>query len=194
VAGNFRIVSLCGSAGALSAYVDILHAAPENTGMVFIVLSHRRPRRVSYLHQILSRATRMHVEEIIDGTILQPNCVYIAPAGSDLTTDGRIFHLVPTTKVLGWPDAFDIFLLSLAHCTRNRAITVILSGMARDGSAALSELRKSGGINFAQSDAQYPSMPDSAFETGKIDSVGSSMELAIILSHLCPAELQAPTV
>ena len=152
--------------------------------MVFIVLSHRRLKRFNYLPQILSRATRMPVEEIVDGTVFQPNCVYILPAGTDLTTDGSAFKLAPTAKVLGWPDAFDIFLRSLANCTRNRAVTVILSGMASDGSAALGELRKSGGINFAQTGAPYPSMPDSAFETGNIDSVGSSMELGKMLCHL----------
>jgi len=152
--------------------------------MVFVVLTHRRLGRSSWLLQILSRATRMHVEEIVDGTVFRPNCVYIVPAGTDLTLNGNAFKLMPTAKVKGWPDAFDIFLRSLAHCTRNRAVTVILSGMACDGSAALGELRKSGGINFAQTGAAYPSMPDSAFDTGNIDSVGSSLELGRMLSVL----------
>ena len=177
-------MSLCGSAGALPAYVDILHAMPEDTGMVFIILTHRRLGRPSWLLQILSRATRMRVEEIVDGTIFERNRVYIVPAGTDLTMDGSAFKLMPTAKMVGWPDAFDIFLRSLAQCTHNRAVTVILSGMASDGSAALGELRKSGGINFAQTGAAYPSMPDSAFDTGNIDSVGSSLELGKMLSGL----------
>lgn len=38
----FRIVILCGSAGALSAYRRILRVVPHDTGMAFVVLTHRR--------------------------------------------------------------------------------------------------------------------------------------------------------
>lgn len=63
MATDFRIVSLCGSAGALQAYVEIIRAVPIDSGMAFVVLTHRRIESPCWLVQILSRETGMHVEE-----------------------------------------------------------------------------------------------------------------------------------
>lgn len=184
MAADFRIVCLCGSAGALSAYVDILRAAPINSGMAFIVLTHRRLENPSWLLQILSGTTRMHVEDIADGTVIRPNCVYIGPAGKDLTTDGESLRLTPVSKVNGWPNTFDIFLESIAQHTYGRAVTVILSGLAKDGSAFLSMLRNSGGTNYAQSDASSDSMPRNAIATGQVDYVGSPTDIIAAIAKL----------
>jgi two-component system, chemotaxis family, protein-glutamate methylesterase/glutaminase len=183
---DFRIVSLCGSAGALSAYMKIIHAVPTDSGMAFIVLTHRRMEYPCWLVQILSNQTRMHVEEIVDGTILQPNSVYVIPAGKDLTTDGEVFWLAPASKIKGWPNTFDLFLNSMAQNALGRAVTVILSGLAKDGSAALEMLKTSGGMNYAQANASSQSMPRSAIATGNIDFVGSPEEIVAAICRLPP--------
>jgi two-component system, chemotaxis family, CheB/CheR fusion protein len=179
---KFPIVALCGSMGALRAYVRIFRDMPRDTGMAFVVLTHRRKDRPCQLAKILSQVTQMPVQQIENGWVLKPNCVYIIPPGTDLTTDGTAFWLAPMSTVYGWPDGFDIFLKSLARSTKDRALTVILSGMAADGSAALAALRDSGGICFAQNDAEYSGMPSSAIATGKVDHIGSAAEIAALLS------------
>ena len=60
---GFRIVCLCGSAGALSAYIDILREMPIDTGMAFLVLTHRRGGRPCWLPEIIARSTRMSVQQ-----------------------------------------------------------------------------------------------------------------------------------
>lgn len=184
---GFRIVSLCGSAGALSAYVQILKAMPADSGMTFVILTHRRKNTPCWLVDILSRVTPMRVEEILDGSVFQPNRVYVIPAGKDLTIEGGAFCLVPASTVHGWPDAFDIYLESVATTTSRRAVTVILSGMAADGSASLEHLRDSGGLNYAQAGAGSPSMPESAIRTGMVDYVGSAEEIALSILGLSAA-------
>jgi two-component system CheB/CheR fusion protein len=179
---RFPIVTLCGSVGALRAYVRILRDMPEDTGMVFVVLTHRRKPRPCGLANILSQVTRMPVRQIENGATLRPNCVYVIPPGADLTTDGTVFRLAPMSTAYGSPDGFDIFLKSLARTTQGRAITVILSGMAADGSAALGALRESGGVCFAQDDAQCNGMPTNAIATGKVDHIGSAAAIAALLS------------
>jgi len=184
VDSTFRIVCLCGSAGALSAYVNILEEMPVHTGMAFLVLTHRRDGQPSWLPQILSRTTRMSVGEAEDGTVLAPDHVYIIPPGKDMTTDGNSLSLAPCSVPRGWPTTFDIFLNSLARSTHSRAVAVILSGMAGDGSAALDAIRISGGVTYAQSGAAYTSMPDTAMETGKVDFTGSASEISILIANL----------
>jgi two-component system CheB/CheR fusion protein len=187
---RFRIVSLCGSAGALAAYVEILQAVPIDSGFTFVVLTHRRIERHSWLVDILSRATPISVEEIVDGLSLKPNCVYVIPAGKDLTIDGTAFALAPPRTTYGLPDTFDVYLESVARTTSRRAVTVILSGVAQDGSAFLKQLRQSGGINYAQSGAQTSSMPDSAIATGMIDYIGSAKEIAVAILDLSEVDKQ----
>jgi two-component system CheB/CheR fusion protein len=181
---SFRIVCLCGSAGALSAYIEILRAMPIDTGMVFLVLTHRRTGQPCWLPEIMARTTRMSVQEVVDGTLLVPDHVYIMPPGSDMITDGNSLSLVPSATLRGFPHSFDVFLKSLAKATRFRAVAVILSGMAEDGSAALGEIRKCGGITFAQTGATYRSMPDAAIETGKVDFTGSASEISTKIAGL----------
>ncbi len=181
---EFRIVSLCGSAGALPAYITILKAMPVDNGMAFVVLTHRRMGTPCWLVDILSRVTRMQVGEIAEGCIFEPNHVYVIPAGEDLTMDGEAFSLVPAATVNGWPDAFDIYLDSVARTTSRRAVTVILSGMSEDGSAALKDLRTSGGLNYAQADAPSRDMPESAVRTGMVDYMGSPEEIAAVILGL----------
>jgi len=181
---GFRIVCLCGSAGALSAYIDILRDMPVDTGMAFLVLTHRRGGRACWLPEIIARTTRMSVLEIEDGTVFIPNHVYIMPPGTDMTTDGSAFALAPSSALLGWPHTFDIFLKSLAQTTHCRAVAVILSGMAGDGSAALDAIRTSGGITFAQTGAAYTGLPDTAIETGRVDFTGSASEISMGIARL----------
>lgn len=186
---NFRIITLCGSAGALSAYLQILRIMPHDSGMAFVVLTHRRVGSTDQLVKIFSPVTTMPVQEIEEGTILLSNRIYVIPGEKDLTTDGFLFRLVPISKLGGWPDGFDIFLTSLAKNTKNRAVTIILSGRGTDGSAALGDLRRGGGLAFAQSDAKFSSMPASAIATGNVDYFCSAAEIGALVSALRPLSL-----
>ncbi len=181
---GFRVVCLCGSAGALSAYIEILRDMPIDTGMAFLVLTHRRVDRPCWLPEIIARTTRMSVQQVEDGTVFIPNHIYVMPPGTSMTTDGSALALAPGSPLLGWPHTFDIFLRSLAQSTHRRAVAVILSGMAGDGSAALDAIRTSGGVTFAQTGAAYSSMPDSAIETGKVDFSGSASEISARIASL----------
>jgi two-component system CheB/CheR fusion protein len=184
VPSNFRIVALCGSKGALAAYIQILRAVPHDSGMAFVVLTHRRIGQLCELVEILSTVTSMPVQEIGDCSVLLPNHVYVIPPGMDLATDGTVFRLTPMSTVNGWPDGFTLFLTSLAQNAHGRAVAIILSGMAADGSAALGEVRLNGGLTFAQADAEFSSMPRSAVATGNVDHLCSAADIAILVSAL----------
>lgn len=186
---NFRIITLCGSAGALNAYFEILSMVPHDSGMAFVVLTHRRVGSTDLLVKLLSKVTTMPVQEIEDGSILLANRIYVVPAEKDLTTDGVLFRLVPVSKLEGWPNGFDIFLTSLAKNTNSRAVTIILSGRGRDGSAVLGRLRSGGGLAFAQSDATFSSMPGHAVGTGNVDFFCSAANIGTLVSALRPLSL-----
>lgn len=172
---DFPIVCLGGSAGALEGYRDILRNVPADCGIAFVVISHRGPEIGNALVFLLQRITKMEVVEIEDGMTLRPNCVYVGPYHTDVSTDGSALYLGLRSKPKGWPMTITSFLLSLAEACGSRVTAVILSGMGYDGSEALRAVRAAGGAVFAQSGGDYMEMPDHAVSTGYVNFTSSAM-------------------
>src|SRR6266542_729733 len=101
-------------------------------------------------------------------------------------------------RVLRHP--IDAFLQTLAEDQGTRAIGVILSGAATDGTLGLEAVKAEGGITLAQEpkSAKYDSMPRSAVAAGCVDFTltpeGIAEELARISRHpyVAPAEIAEP--
>ena len=174
---HFPVVCLAGSAGGLEAYREILRHLPNDNGMAFVIVSHRGEGDRTLLPSLLARVTRMEVLEAEDGMALEPNCVFVKPARTHLTTDGLAFQLYDQPRSLGWSVDVTCFLLSLAKTCSSRSIAVILSGMGFDGSPALGNIKQAGGVVFAQSDPAYGDMPRSAVDTGYVDFTLSATQI-----------------
>ncbi|HXF13435.1 MAG TPA: chemotaxis protein CheB [Terriglobales bacterium] len=157
---HFPVVCLAGSAGGLEAYREILRHLPNDNGITFVIVSHRGEGDPTLLPSLLARVTRMEVLEAEDGMMLEPNCVFVKPARTHLTTDGLAFQLYDQPGAPGWSVDVTCFLLSLAKTCSSRSIAVILSGMGFDGSSALGNIKQAGGVVFAQSDPVYGDMPN----------------------------------
>jgi two-component system, chemotaxis family, protein-glutamate methylesterase/glutaminase len=171
---TFPIVCLGGSAGALPAYRAILRSAPADSGVAFIVVAHRRLGFDHLLGPLLEAVTTMPVSAVEQGQYIAPNTVVLVPAQHDVAiVDGRLV-LSTRAKTFGWPTTITSFLQALAIDAGTRAVAVILSGLADDGSAALAAIKAAGGATFAQADAEWPEMPRHAIETGFVDFVLSS--------------------
>ena len=183
-AEDFRVVCLGGSAGALEAYKDILRPMSAETGMAFVIVSHRGLELAELLPEILSRATTLPVIEVMQGMRLEPNCVYLTPPGKDMEMNVDNFTLRPRRKQRGWPVTITHFLFSLAEAYGRRAVAVILSGLDCDGSAALKTIKAVGGITFAQSNAKFDDMPKNAVATGYVDFILHPSEIAATLLKL----------
>ena len=111
-ARDFPIVCVGGSAGGSAAYVQLLKHLPPETGVAIVIVNHAR-RTSNALHKILPHSTKMPVELITEGLPIQPNRVFIVPAGHDLQVLDGTFRLRPMSKPKGWPNVITIFLLSL---------------------------------------------------------------------------------
>jgi two-component system CheB/CheR fusion protein len=181
---NFKVVCLGASAGGLQPYLEILRTLPADTGMAFVIAQHRGLDQPEILVNLLTKSTKMLVVHVKEGMLLRPNCVYVMPPRIDMTIKCGRFSLRQAQRPPGWPKSIDIFLCSLAEAMRERAVAVILSGLDGDGSAALKAIKAAGGITFAQSDATYGSMPQTAVETGHVDYMLPSIDIANALSAL----------
>ena len=93
---QFPIVGIGASAGGLEAVSQLLTKLPPDTGMAFILVQHLDPTHESFSAEILSRTTRMPVEEIKDGMKVQPNHVYIIPPNHNLAILHGVLSLMPS--------------------------------------------------------------------------------------------------
>ncbi len=187
---GFRVVCLGGSAGGLEPYLDILRDLPVDTGMAFVIAQHRGPAHPEILLKLLATSTRMPIVEVEQGMHIQPNRVYVMPPRIDMTIEKDRFRLRQTERPPGWPKTINIFLCSLAETMQRRAVAVILSGMDGDGCAALKAIKARGGTTFAQSDAKFRSMPQTAVETGHIDYMLPAIDIAKALTVLATKSLR----
>ena len=140
--------------------------------MAFVLVQHLDPVHESALATLLSKATKMPVREVTNNTRVQPDQVNIIPPNTSLTIDEGLLKLQPRRKTDGLHRPIDHFFHSLAEDQHERAISVILSGTASDGTLGCEVIKAEGGITFAQDEsAKYDSMPRSAIAAGCIDFV-----------------------
>ncbi len=177
---SFPIVGIGASAGGLEAFSELLRGLPEKTGMAFVLVQHLDPKHASTLHEILARVTKLPVTEITHGTPVQPDHAYVIPANTNLTIKHGILHLRARALSRGQHMPVDDFFRSLAESAGERAIGVILSGTASDGTEGACAIKAAGGITFAQDEvsAKYDSMPRSAVNAGCIDFILQPRDIA----------------
>ena len=193
VVAPFPVVGIGASAGGIEAVKQMLHALPVNTGMAFALVQHLDPSHASMLTEILSRATTMSVSEVTDQVAVEPNHVYVIPPGTNMVISQGILRLAPREERPGQPRAVDHFLRSLAEDQGHKAIGVILSGTATDGTLGLEAIKAEGGITFAQDDtAQHNSMPRSAIAAGCVDFVLPPDEIAQEIARIARHPYVAP--
>ena len=184
---SFPIVGIGASAGGLEAFTQLLKHLPPDTSMAVVLISHLDPGHQSALTQILARATKLPVSEIVDNQLVLPDHVYVIPPNKSLRIAQGRLQLAPRSGAkIHRP--IDIFFESLAQDRGNHGIGVVLSGTGNDGTLGLELIKAEGGITFAQDDsAQHNTMPRSAVAAGCVDRVlspaGIAQELASIAKH-----------
>src|SRR5688500_7421676 len=162
-AAAIRVVGIGASAGGLDAFIDLVSNIPAETGLAFVVVQHLDPRHESMLSGILAGATKIPVQEVVDGMRIERDHVYVIPPDTQMTVQDDVLRLVPRTlKVPHRP--LDTFFCSLAEDRKNTAIGVVLSGNDADGSIGLQAIHDAGGTTFAQTSesAKFKVMPRAA--------------------------------
>ena len=179
---SFHIVAIGASVGWFKAISLLLQNIPTDTGMAFIYIHHLSPDHKSFLTSILSRLTKMKVQEIEDMVRVKPNNVYVIPYNKGIVvTEGQI-KLTPRGNKYS---TINTLFSSLAEAYKENAIGVILSGYGNDGALGLKAIKNAGGFTFAQDgSAEASSMPNSAIVLGVVDFILSPKEMAIELARL----------
>lgn len=189
------IIGIGASAGGLHALEQFFAQVPARSGAVYVVVQHLDPDKSSLLAELLQRVCALPVRQVQDQTQVEPDHVYVAPPGHELTLLHGTLHLLKPTAARGQSLPIDFFLRSLALDQGPLAAGVILSGMGSDGTLGLRALKERGGGVFVQSPAtaNFPAMPSHAVDAQLADVVAPAEELPRrILAYFAHPLLSAP--
>ncbi len=182
----FPIVGIGASAGGLEAFEAFFRACPADTGMGFVLVPHLDPGHVSLLTEILQRSTAMPVAEAQDQVAVAPNHVYVIPPNREMSILNGVLHLHQPEQPRGKRMPIDGFLRALAEDQAARAIGIILSGTATDGTLGLRAIFGAGGVCLVQdpASARYDGMPQSAIAAGYATHILPVEEMPAMLQQL----------
>ena len=170
---NFPIVGIGASAGGLEALEIFLENMPAAPGIAFVVIQHLSPTYKSIMASLLRKYTQMAVLEIVDGVKIKPGCVYLNPPDKNVAIINRQLYLSEPPQRHGINLPIDSFFRSLSEDLGEKAICIILSGTATDGTLGLKVVKGGGGMVMVQDpdSAKYAGMPNSAIATGLVDFI-----------------------
>lgn len=186
---DFPIVGIGASAGGLDAYIQLISKMPIDTGMAFVLVQHLDPTHPSLSVEIISKSTKLPIEEVKHGTRIKPNHVYVIPPNHNMEIRDRVLKLSARNETPGQNMTINYFFQSLARSEKSRAIGVVLSGTGTDGTKGLSAIRSEGGVTFAESpkSAKYKGMPESAIDAGVVDFILRPKEITKRLTKMAKA-------
>lgn len=165
------IVAMGASAGGLQALQAFFKGMPPDGGCALIVIQHLNPDAKSLLPEILARAAPLPVVEAADGMTIERDRVYVLPPGHGFTIASGTLRKAARVTTSKMP--IDRFFRAMAEDQQERAIGIILSGTATDGTLGLKAIKEYGGLAIAQDPitAQQEGMPRSAIESGLVDAI-----------------------
>ena len=173
------LVGLGGSAGSIPPLQEFFRVMPADAGLSFVVILHLSPDHVSTLAEIIQACTKMRVAKAEDGIKLKPNSVYVIPPGKLIQTGNGRLRVSDAGTTRNRQVAVDLFFRSLADTHGPHAAGIVFSGLDGDGALGIKRLKERGGLTIAQDpgEAEHPSMPRTAMETGMIDWVLGAKEM-----------------
>ena len=172
-AAGFPIVGIGASAGGLEALETFFSHMPHDSNIAFVVIQHLSPKHKSIMGSLLAKCTEMEVLEMQDGMKIHPNRVYLNPPDKNVVIINGALQLMIPVKTGSINLPIDCFFRSMAEDLGEKAICIILSGTATDGTLGLKAVKGEGGIAVVQDpeSAKYDGMPRSAIATGVVDFI-----------------------
>jgi two-component system, chemotaxis family, CheB/CheR fusion protein len=185
------VIGIGASAGGLEALSELLRRISPPAEIAILVVQHLDPTHSSMLVDLLRRATTLPVTWVEDGAEIESARVYVAPPNRAVVIRNGRLHLAEAP--VRHSNEIDAFFRSLADAFGYRANAVVLSGNGADGALGVRAIKGSGGIVFAQrpAEAQFPSMPRAAIDTGCVDRVMTAAEIGTELGQLTQASRAA---
>lgn len=168
-----RLIAIGSSTGGTRALEKLLRELP--TGLPGIVIvQHMPPIFTKSFADRLNGISRVRVKEAEHGETIEAGTVYIAPGDhhTHVTRKANRYRINVSDgeKVQHQRPSVDVLFNSVAHCARENATGIILTGMGSDGADGLLNMRLQGAYTIGQDEdtCVVYGMPKAAYEAGAV--------------------------
>ncbi|MEM6689930.1 MAG: chemotaxis-specific protein-glutamate methyltransferase CheB [Planctomycetota bacterium] len=172
------LVIIGGSTGGPRAVRHIATRLDSSLRVPILMVQHMPAQFTSTMAARLNDEVAIRVCELHDGQqTLDPACLYIAPGGRHAEIVGTSaswrVNVVEGPRHHGCCPSVDVTLESAARIMGGSVLTVIITGMGRDGLEGCRQLVQLGGHVFAQDETTSDvfGMPKAVIEAGLVDRV-----------------------
>lgn len=171
---RFEAVLIGASTGGPKALYEVITALPENLDVPVFVVQHMPKGFTKAFAERLNNNSKLKVVEGSHNQIIEKNCVYIAPGGfhMEVSKDKKI-SLNEEPAIWGVRPAVDKLFISAVDVYKGNLLSVVLTGMGRDGAKGTEIVKDAGGYTISEDESTCTiyGMPKACFETGKVDEV-----------------------
>ena len=179
-----KILALGSSTGGPQALMQVLRNLNSPLACPVLVTQHMPPHFTQTLAKHIGDVAKMPSQEAVDGEIVEPGRVYIAPGDYHMTvkSDGAKVRIAlnqdPAENYCR--PAVDPMFRSIADVYGKNALCVVLTGMGRDGAAGAKVAAEAGAVVVAQDEETSVvwGMPGATYATGVCDAVLPITEVA----------------
>lgn len=177
---KIEAVAIGASTGGPKALYEVITKLPKDLGVPVFVVQHMPATFTKAFAERLDRNSNLKVVEATEGEIIRENVVYIAPGGFHMEVNGNRISLNKEDPIWGVRPAVDKLFFSVAKVYKDKLLSIVLTGMGRDGAEGTVEVKKNGGITISEDEATCTiyGMPKATFETGKVDIVLPIQEIS----------------
>ena len=190
---DFGLVLVGASTGGPPALDVFLSSLPGDFPWPVLIAQHMPRAFTGPLARRLDGLCALQVSEVTGQVKLVPGCVYVGRGDADLIVSRRPGGLValatPGSPHHRWRPSVDRLVESaMAAVPADRLAGVLMTGMGSDGAAAMTQLRSSGGLTFAEAEttAVVWGMPGDLVRRGGAGAVEPLERLAPELIRLLP--------
>ncbi len=171
-----KLIVIGASTGGTEAIREVLQPLPADSPAVLIT-QHMPPGFTRSFAARLDTMCRVTVTEACDGERVLPGHAYIAPGDRHLrlAKNGAnyVIALDDGEPVNRHRPSVEVLFHSVASTAGKNVLGVMLTGMGKDGAAAMLEMKGAGSFNIAQDEATCVvfGMPREAIACGAVDEV-----------------------
>jgi two-component system, chemotaxis family, protein-glutamate methylesterase/glutaminase len=162
------------STGGPKALYSVITNLPEKLGVPVFIVQHMPVGFTKAFADRLNSNSKIRVVEASDGMPVEKDVVYIAPGGYHMEVHGdKKIHLNTEPTIWGVRPAVDKLFFSASKVYGSHLLSVVLTGMGKDGAQGTVEVKKSGGVTISEdkSTCTIYGMPKATYETGMVDLV-----------------------
>jgi len=184
-ADKARAVAIGVSTGGPNALTAMLPDLPPDLGVPVFVVQHMPAVFTGSLAKALNAKCHLVVKEAVNGEVVSPGTVYIAPGGKQMKVASgagwqKIIRVTDDPPENNCKPSADYLFRSVAREYGAKATGVVMTGMGSDGKLGIKLMKASGAMSIAQDSASCVvyGMPKAIVDDGLADIVAPLEDLA----------------